>query len=54
VAQCYGCGRLLGTRGEFECPCWLSYNDTALIPDRLQARTKRARTLREQPRRKKR
>ena len=49
--QCYGCGRPLGLRAEAECPCWLSHRDTALIPERLQTRTKRYRSLREQPRR---
>lgn len=47
--QCYGCGRPLGFKAEAQCPCWLSYNEeTAIIPDRLQARTKRYRHLREQ------
>ena len=46
MARCFGCGRLLGLRAELECPCWLSHNESALIPQRLIARTKRAYKLR--------
>jgi hypothetical protein len=48
---CYGCGRLLGLRAELECPCWLSYRDSAIIPERLVAPTKRARLVRSPSRR---
>lgn len=47
MAQCYGCGRLLGLRAEAGCPCWTSHTDKAIIPDRLISRTKRYRRIRE-------
>lgn len=47
---CDGCGRLLGLRSEADCPCWLSYSPQAIVPDRLQRRTRQVRMLREKKR----
>jgi hypothetical protein len=46
MAQCTGCGRPTGIRGENDCPCWLSFNETAIIPPRLIAQTRRVEQLR--------
>ena len=47
MAQCNGCGRLLGLKAELECPCWLSVTEKGIVPARIVAQTKRARSMRE-------
>jgi len=48
---CTGCGRLLGLRSEADCPCWASYSDKAIVPERLVTLTKSYLRLRQTRRR---